>query len=391
VSRLRSSAVPVPIAIQAPDGATEPLGHGEPVLTVAIHNQRGLDAFNSLKELEIVEAYLDGDLDLNGDLIAAMDFRKALKDIEPLTRAWTFVEPVLKGRKRTNPEWVAKHYDSENMQLFAMDEEYQVYTPGLYLSEADTIEESAERKLAYAFEVLDLREGRSVLDVGAGWGGFARYCARRGVDYTGISLSNHQLAFARRKIEEEGLDATLLYQDFFTYEPQQQFDAISLMGSIEELSNYYRVMNRLNRWLKPGGLVYLDFAAADRPFGIASFVTKYVWPGAFRMVYMPGFTRALARQHFDIVEIRNDRRNYYLWTRNAYDRWTAKKDEILEHIDERSWRMMHVLMAGTAHLMSDRSTWATAYRVVLERRATPSNRAGLRARDEATLGSGSRL
>ena len=104
-----------------------------------------------------------------------------------------------------NPGWIAKHYDSHNMQLYALDEKYQVYTPGIYETEADTLEEGAERKLEYAFNSLVLRAGDSVLDVGCGWGGFLRYCAARGVDATGITLSRHQLAYARAQLAGEGL------------------------------------------------------------------------------------------------------------------------------------------------------------------------------------------
>ena len=111
--------------------------------------------------------------------------------------------------------------------------------------------------------------------------------------------------------------------------------------------------------------MYLDFASADRPFGISSFVTKYVWPGPFRLVYLPAFTRALARHHFDLVEARNDRRNYYLWARNGYERWSAHRAQVLERADERTYRLIRLLMAGTAHLMSPRSRWATAYRMVI--------------------------
>jgi cyclopropane-fatty-acyl-phospholipid synthase len=383
VSR-RLDAATVPIAIRMPDGRVESLGQGEPMLEVQVANGRGLEALGSLNELNVVEAYLDGDLELEGDLIAGMDLRKALRDVQPLTRAWTFVQPALVGRRRLNPEWVAKHYDRESIQLLAIDEGYQVYTPGLYLNEDDSLEESAERKLEYAFSSLGLEAGRSLLDVGCGWGGFLRYCARRGVAATGISLSRHQLDYARRGLEQEGLAAELRYQDFFDYEPGRRFDAISLMGSLEELADYRKVVQRLDAWLEPGGLVYLDFASADRPFGIASFVTKYVWPGAFRMVYMPSFMRALARSHFDVVEIQNDRRNYYLWARGSYERWMRRKAEVVEASDERTWRLMRILMAGTAHLMGPRSTWATAYRVVLERRSSPARaRAGVTARGAA--------
>jgi cyclopropane-fatty-acyl-phospholipid synthase len=383
----RLASASFPLLVRMPDGRAESFGGGEPLLEVRAVNERGLAAVCSLKELEVVEAYMRGDVDFDGDLLAAMDLREVLSDTQLHIRAWTFVQPLLFGRKRLNPGWIAKHYDSENMQLFAADDAYNVYTPGVYLGEDDSLEEGAERKLEYAFESLGLRAGDSLLDVGCGWGGFVRYCAGRDVAATGIGLSRHQLDFARRRVEEDGLVATLVYEDFFNYEPGSRFDAISLMGSIEDLSDYDKVMARLAAWLRPGGRVYLDFAAVDRRFGVPSFVTKYVWPGAFRMVYLPSFTRALAKHHFDIVEMHNDRRNYHLWVRAGYERWMRRREEIVEAAGEETWRMMRLLMAGTAHVMSERSTRATAYRLVLRPRAA----AGTAARDrgEATLGSGS--
>jgi cyclopropane-fatty-acyl-phospholipid synthase len=366
--RRRLARAAFPLEVRLPGGRVESFGPGEPLLRVEASNEAGVAALCSLQELRIVEAYMEGDIDFDGDLFAAMDLRTVMSDRQLLAKAWTLAQPALMSRKRLNPEWIAKHYDSENMQLFAIDESYQVYTPGIYVSEDDSLEEGAERKLACAFDSLDLKPGDSLLDVGCGWGGFVRYCARRGVAATGISLSRHQLGFARDKLEAEGLQGTLLYQDFFTYEPSSRFDAISLMGSIEDLADYGKVLRRLRDWLEPGGRIYMDFASVDRRFGVASFVTKYVWPGAFRMVYLPAFTRALAKHHFDIVEMHNDRRNYYLWVRGGYPRWMRRKQEVVDFAGERTWRMMRILMASTAHLMSERSVRATAYRVVLRPR-----------------------
>lgn len=375
----------LPLTLRTSDGRVESYGTGDG-LVVTAHNERGMRALRSFDELTVVDSYLAGDIDIDGDLIAGMDLRTVMSDVRVFTRAWTFLQPMLLGRRRLNPGWVAKHYDSANMQLLAIDEEYQVYTPGLYLTDEDTLEEGARRKLEYAFRALNLKAGDRLLDVGCGWGGFSRFCARRGVEVTGISLSNHQLELARRYLADEGLQADLRYQDFFDFEPGRQFDAISLMGSIEELSDYEKVMAKLRLWLRPGGLVYLDFAAVDRKFGVASFVTRYIWPGAFRMVYLPDFTRALARSHFDVVELRNDRRNYHLWAKFIHDRWLRRRDEVLAAFDERTWRLMRILLAGAAQIMSAHSIWATAYRVVLERRATPALH-GMAARvyDEALM------
>ncbi len=170
-----------------------------------------------------------------------------------------------------------------------------MYTPGIYLDENDTLEQGAERKLEAAFDALQLNEGDRVLDIGCGWGGFLRYTSKRGIDATGITLSQHQREHALKRLANDGLEANVLYQDFFAYEPTEKFDGISLMGVMEDLAAYRKVMPRLAQWLKPGGRVYCDFAASSDRFGITSFVTKHIWPGRFRLVYMPQFIAAASK------------------------------------------------------------------------------------------------
>lgn len=373
------------VVVRGPHGGVERIGPEPAVIEIEVVNERGRRAINSLSELRVAEAYLAGDIDLHGDLIGAMDLRRAMNDFQPLIFLSTLAAP-LRDRTRQNPRWIAKHYDSGNMQLFGLDDVHHVYTPGIYADDGDPLEQGAERKLAHAFDALGLGQGATLLDVGCGWGGFLRYCAERGVVATGISLSRDQVAYIQREQAAGNGSPTALYQDFFTYRPPHRFDAISLMGSIEDLSDYGAVMRRLAAWLAPGGRVYIDCAARDRPWGIASYVTKYVWPGAFRMLYLPSFTRALARQHFDFVELHNDRRNYFLWAKKILERWTERRGEIVAASSERTWRLMRVLMAGSAHIMSPRSTWASAYRMVLESRAAPGTARSLTARDVANVG-----
>jgi cyclopropane-fatty-acyl-phospholipid synthase len=160
-----------------------------------------------VSELRIAEAYLDGGIDVAGDLVAAMDVRPALSDVRLLLRGWTLLEPLVLGRRRLNPRWVAKHYDAGDMQLLAIDERYNLYTPGLYENEDDPLEAGAERRLEHVFAALGLERGAALLDVGCGWGGFLRYCAARDVDATGISLSRHQLAHPRACLQADRLGA----------------------------------------------------------------------------------------------------------------------------------------------------------------------------------------
>lgn len=363
--RLGSDTLPFGVAIHTPTRETMPIGPTPPSFHIYVRTPAGRQALESLNELAVCEAYMRGDLDFEGDLIQAMSLRWVVADKNVWIKTWRWLRPLLVGRERCNPEWIAKHYDVGNIQLIAAERRYNTYTPGLYEGEADTLEDGAERKLGAAFQSLRVGPGDSVLDVGCGWGGFLRYCARRGIRATGVTLSRDQLAYAQARIDEEGLKAVPLYQDFFTFRPADPFDAVSMMGVMEDLSDYRRVLRQLAGLVRPGGRVYLDFAASPTP--VSSFITKYIWPGTFRMVYMPEFVDCLSHSAFEIVELHNDRRNYHLWALGVYQRWMEGKAEVVARRDEATWRMFRLLYAGGAELMGSPARQATAYRVVLER------------------------
>lgn len=352
--------------VHTPRGITA-LGDGEPEFQLHIHNDRGMRALRSLNELRIADSYIRGDLDVEGDFIKAMWLRGALSDRNVWLKLWRRLEPLLLGREKLNPTWIAKHYDSQNIQLFATDGEYHAYTPGIYESDDETLEVSTHRKYQFALDSLGLREGMELLEIGCGWGGMTRFCATRGVRVTGITLSRDQLAFTQELIAKLGLNATASYQDFFTFQPGRQFDAISCMGVIEDLSDYPRVMARFTELLKPGARAYLDFAAGKVPVATSSFVTRHVWPGTFRMVYMPQLMEAIDRSEMELEAVYNDRRNYYLWTRNGCARWVQNREKVIAQFGVEMYRLFTLLYMGTAGVMSDPANEVTAYRMVLSR------------------------
>ena len=362
---LRGNALPCAFAVHTTTERTFHIGTGQPVFHVYIRTSAGQKALESLSELAICEAYIWGDLDFDGDLVRAMSSRRVLSDHNVWIKTWRRLRPLLVGRERCNPDWIAKHYDVGNIQLVAAERRYNTYTPGIYDGEDDALEDGAERKLSAAFQSLRLKPGDSLLEVGCGWGGFLRYCARRGIRATGITLSRDQLTYAKARIDEDRSAATVLYQDFFSFHPEDPFDGISMMGVMEDLSDYRRVLRTLAVLIRPGGRIYLDFAAATTP--VSSFITKYIWPGTFRMVHMPELVDCLTHSPFEIVELHNDRRNYYLWALGVYQRWMDRKEEVLARADEARWRTFQLLYAGCAELMSSPARQATAYRMVLER------------------------
>lgn len=367
LGRLVSRAVDLQCAfrVHAPGGLSV-FGNGDPEFDLYIRNDRGMRALQSLSELRIADAYVNGDLDIEGDVIKAMWLRNALDDRNLWLKLWRRLQPLLVGREKLNPTWIAKHYDSKNIQLFCTDNDYHAYTPGIYLNDDETLEVSTHRKYQFAWDSLNLRPDMQLLEIGCGWGGMTKFCASRGVKVTAITLSRDQLEYTRGVIDENHLDATADYHDFFTFNPGRRFDAISCMGVIEDLSDYPRVMKRFAELLVPGGRAYLDFAAGKVPFGTSSFVTKHIWPGTFRMVYMPQLMEAIDRSQIQLVAVYNDRRNYYLWARNGHQRWVESREEIIRRSSVETYRLFRLLFVGTAGVMSDPANEVSAYRMVLE-------------------------
>lgn len=342
------------------------IGPGTPTFSLVARDQDGAIALGSVDGLTMAEAFMGEHLDIDGDLLAATRYVEVLSDAHPAIFLWRRLQPMLLGRERLNPSWIAQHYDSGNVQLHAIDRDYDTYTPGHYAGDDDTLEAGAERKLAMAFEQLGLRPGDHLLDVGCGWGGMIRYAARRGVRVTGITLSADQLTYVAGLIAREKLEADVQHQDFFTFEPGKRFDGVTMMGVIEDLSDYRRTLRSLERIIARGRRVYLDFAASRARFGTHSFVTRYVWPGTFRMVFMPELVEAIRESPFELLQLTNDRRNYYLWCKGMHERWAHNRVRVEAEYGKRTWRMLALLFAGCAAMMDYRSHSITAFRMVLE-------------------------
>jgi len=363
----KASAANLPaLALVFPDGQVLDVGRGRPAFSLVARDARGEEALASLDALTMAEAFMDEHLDVEGDLLAATRYVEVFGDSHPWIIVWRRLQPLLLGRERLNPAWIAQHYDSANAQLLAVDRDYDTYTPGEYEGDDDTLEAGAERKLAIAFDHLGLRAGDHLLDIGCGWGGMLRYAARRGVQVTGITLSRDQFAYVQKLVAREKLHAEVRYQDFCTFEPGRRFDGATMMGVIEDLSDYRRTLRALERLVVPGGRVYLDFGASRTRFGTHTFVTRYIWPGTFRLVYMPEFVEAIRESPFELEWLKNDRHNYYLWCRGMHERWAKNRAQVEAQYGKRTWRMFALLFAGCAAMMDYRSHGVTAYRVVLE-------------------------
>ena len=108
-----NGSLPCPFVLRL-NGTAKQVGHGEPAFELQVRNESGAKALRSLNELAIAEAYVRGDLEIEGDVIRAMWFRNLLSDDNLWIKTWRRLQPLLLGRLKLNPAWIAKHYDLDS-------------------------------------------------------------------------------------------------------------------------------------------------------------------------------------------------------------------------------------------------------------------------------------
>ena len=169
------------------------------------------------------------------------------------------------------------HYDIGNDLYRAMLDARMVYTCG-YWKTADTLDDAQRDKLELVCSKLDLQAGMRVLDIGCGWGSFAKYAAEtRGVQVVGVTVSKQQVALGQQQCK--GLPIEFRLQDYRAVD--ESFDAIVSLGMFEHVGhkNYRAYMRVVRRCLADGGLFMLHTIGKNHSYvGVDPWIAKYIFP-----------------------------------------------------------------------------------------------------------------
>ena len=355
-----------PIAFDAilPDGTVQHFGQGAVEFRIVLKNRNGWRALTSLDQGKFADAYLTGDIDLEGDMLRPFALRGALGDSHLLTTAWRFLQPLLVGQVRTNQRAITSHYDIDSSFFLSfLDPITPCYTQGIYERPDETLDVATTRKFDYCFNRLGLKLGDHILEIGPGWGAWFEYASRRGVKCTGISISHASIDYLSSRAKDLGFDWELIHTDLLAYHTDRKYDAIVIMGVIEHLPQYDRVLAKFMSLLKPGGNIFLDGSACTKKFELSSFMVKYIYPGNHSFLVLHDFLENLARTPLRVKEIFNDRYSYHLtfqqWARN----FEANRDFIVEHFGVFNYRRFRLYLWGAASEFLTRSV--DCYRMII--------------------------
>jgi cyclopropane-fatty-acyl-phospholipid synthase len=367
----------LPVTLRAYDGTV--LGPPDSPATVVIRSPRALARMvQAPGELGLARAFVAGDIDVEGDIFAALALRDCLPDIHlgpreiaEATRVLGLQvlqrvppppeEARLHGRRHSRQRdraAISYHYDVSNDFYRLILGPSMTYSCGVWNDPHGTLEEAQNNKYELIGRKLGLQPGMRLLDVGCGWGGMVMQAAERyGTDALGITVASQQQEWAAKAIAERGLtgQAAVRLEDYRDVN-DQPFDAISSIGMFEHvgLSQLHIYFERLYRLVRPGGRVLnhgiskpgespvaprtgWSAAVASLPtpsragFKRSSFIDRYVFPdGELHEVGV--VVSAMQRAGFEVRHVESLREHYGLtlraWVANLEANWDAAVDAV---------------------------------------------------------------
>ncbi|MEV0976683.1 cyclopropane-fatty-acyl-phospholipid synthase family protein [Streptomyces sp. NPDC049915] len=379
--------VPLPVRIRAWDGSQA----GPPgAPTLIVRNRRALRRLLFKPgELGLARAWVAGDVEIEGDLYAALDLladliwdrgedartlgealrdptvRQAVRGLlklagPPLPPAPP-AEEVRRRRghlhtRRTDKKAISHHYDVGNDFYELVLGPSMVYSCAYWPAPDATLETAQRDKLELVCRKLALKPGQRLLDVGCGWGSMAIHAAREhGVSVVGITLSHEQAAYARKRAADEGLTdkVEIRVQDYRDVQ-DGPYDAISSIGMAEHVGaeRYLEYAQNLHALLKPGGRL-LNHQIARRPqrdegaYDVDAFIDAYVFPdGELQPI---GITVSqLERAGFEVRDVESIREHYALTLRSWVANLEAQWDRAVRLTSPGRARVWRLYMAASA-------------------------------------------
>lgn len=380
---------PLPVRLRTWDGS-EAGPPGAPMLVV--RNRRALRRLLFKPgELGLARAWVSGDLTIEGDLYTALDLLSGLiwdrgEDARKLTRALRDPEvraavgglvklagpplppapPAEEVRrrpghlhtKRSDKRAISHHYDVGNDFYALVLGPSMVYSCAYWPApEPDaTLEQAQHDKLELISRKLDLKPGQRLLDVGCGWGSMAIHAAREhGVSVVGVTLSQEQAAYARKRVADEGLTdrVEIRVQDYRDV-ADGPYDAISSIGMAEHVgaARYLEYAGDLYALLGPGGRL-LNHQIGRRPqrdesaYHVDEFIDAYVFPDG-ELAPIGTTVTQLERAGFEVRDVEAIREHYALTLRRWVANLEADWDRAVRLTSPGRARVWRLYMAASA-------------------------------------------
>jgi cyclopropane-fatty-acyl-phospholipid synthase len=347
-------------------------------------------------ELSIAEAFIRGDIDIEGNLESAMSIGDSVasriqsfggltrliplvlalpssdeSEAERLRRRSTRLRLLTPGARKGGADVIQFHYDVGNDFYSLWLDPRMMYTCAYFKNSTDDLETAQLSKVEHICRKLRLAPGERLLDIGCGWGGLIIHAAKNyGVHAVGITLSEAQAELARERIASARLSdkCEVRLQDYRDLPPDERFDKIVSVGMMEHVAErlqpeYFSIAFRA---LRPGGLFLNHFIVSNltarKTGGIRAelmrklwrrdeFIDKYVFPDG-RLVALGSPILSGEAAGFETRDVESLREHYaktLRWWLRGLDR---RKSDAQRIVGEKTYRVWKLYMTAAANAFS---------------------------------------
>lgn len=365
----------VAVAINYWDGTYKQYGEGRPKFTLKIN--KPLSTFKVAKDpvLELGEAYMDGVIDVEGDLADVIKYVFENQNSLFSTPSGKLAKQVF-SRVNKRSSWgsrkkdVQYHYDLGNDFFALWLDETMSYSCAYFHSSDNTLEEAQLQKIDHILKKLQLEPGQSLLDIGSGWGWLIIRAAQQyQVKAVGITLSQEQYQKTKDRISQLGLNELVNvelvdYREFAA--GNRTFDKVASVGMLEHVgkTNLGQYIMSVRNFLKPGGLALIHSITHLTEGEPNNWIKKHIFPGG----YIPSLRELvwlLPEHNLHLLDIESLRMHYAM----TLDRWAEgyekNYDQVLQERGERFARMWRLYLRSCAE--SFRTTGLDVHQILVSK------------------------
>jgi len=284
------------LSLTLPDGSQHKFSGPEqgPHADLHIHTPAALCGMVRDGKMGFCEAFMDGEVSSTHlpeliELAVRHDtyLEEALKT--GILRQWglKLFHRLRRNSKQGSAKNIAHHYDIGNSFYEAWLDPTMTYSSAIFETDNDDLTAAQTNKYKKLAELADIQPHDKVLEIGCGWGGFAKYVSEHiGAHVTGITISQAQLAYAKSNLVKAGLhdkvDLKLMdYRDL-----RGRFDKIVSIEMFEAVGQLYwpTYFATISRMLKTGGRaviqsITIDDGAFQSYREQPDFIQRYIFPG----------------------------------------------------------------------------------------------------------------
>jgi cyclopropane-fatty-acyl-phospholipid synthase len=339
-------------------GAHLAAGQGSPHVRLRLNDPAASWALVADPELTLGELFVDGRLVLERGSIFEL-LQLLLQDSHgdrsklPVPLVARLRAAAYTLRRRNNPlrakRNVAHHYDLDSRLYDLFLDADRQYSCAYFERPGDTLDQAQRAKERRIAAKLLVQPGDKILDIGSGWGGLALYLARvaGAGSVRGITLSEEQVAAARRSAAELGLSDRVAFELEDYRDAAGIYDRIVSVGMFEHVGAkfYPAYFEACSRLLAEDGVMLLHTIGGTGPPGYTNpWIRKYIFPGG----HLPTLSQmmpAIERAALCITDIEVLRLHYADTLKAWRQRFMARREEAARLYDERFCRMWECYLA----------------------------------------------